>query len=113
MSRAQVVLLPRQIDPSGPKLITDFARCTGMDEYDSYVAIIGDIGRYDAAIAEGARLDADAIDRGRSVGGHRQARSGPRQSGRQGGVAVRNTSGADSRSVAEHIVGCSAEPQER
>ena len=36
------VLLPPAIDPAGPAAISDFAECTGMDEYDSYDEVLAD-----------------------------------------------------------------------
>lgn len=57
------VLLPREIDPSGPESIADFADCTSMDEYDSYDDALADIDRYDAVIVRVAPLDADVIGR--------------------------------------------------
>jgi hypothetical protein len=38
------VLLPKGTDPSGPESITDFARCTGMDEYSLEAGRLGGAG---------------------------------------------------------------------
>lgn len=40
MSSTWDVLLPNDIDSSGPESIADFAMCAGMDEYDSTEAAL-------------------------------------------------------------------------
>lgn len=46
------VLLPPNIDPSGPQSIADFAECTGMDEYESMDAALDDIGAVREVLGE-------------------------------------------------------------
>jgi hypothetical protein len=55
------VLVPVEIDPAGPESIADFATCTGMDEYDSHEAALGDIDSYDAAVVRVATFDSAVI----------------------------------------------------
>jgi len=43
MAETWNVLVPKQIDPSGPDAIADFAACTGMDEYDSVDAALDEL----------------------------------------------------------------------
>jgi len=108
MTESWKVLVPPQIDPSGPESIADFATCTGMDEYDSVEAALDDIGRYDAVIVRVAELDADVIDRADRLEIIAKHGAGldnvdiEAASGR--GIVVCNTPGANSRSVAEHAL---------
>jgi D-3-phosphoglycerate dehydrogenase len=102
------VLLPRAIDPSGPQSITDFAECTGMDEYESVDAALDDIGRYDAVVVRVAPLDADVLgdaDRLKVIAKHGSGldnvdvdAAGERD------IVVCNTPGVNARSVAEHAI---------
>jgi len=62
MTETWKVLLPKQIDPSGPESIAGFADCTGMDEYGSYDDALADIDAYDAVIVRVAPLDGAALD---------------------------------------------------
>ena len=100
------VLLPEQIDPSGPESITDFATCTGMDEYGSYEAAVEDIARFDAVIVRVARIDADVIDRAdrlQIVAKHGAGLDNVDvEAASRRNVVVCNTPGANARSVAEH-----------
>lgn len=102
------VLLPKAIDPSGPESISDFAECTGIDEYDSYDAALADIGRYDAVIVRVATLDADVIDRAdrlRVIAKHGAGLDNVDiEAASNRGIVVCNTPGANARSVAEHAV---------
>jgi len=63
MTETWKVLLPKQIDPSGPESIAGFADCTGMDEYGSYDDALADIDAYDAVIVRVAPLDGAALAR--------------------------------------------------
>jgi len=102
------VLLPTEIDPSGPESIADFATCTGMDEYESEAAALAEIDRYDAVIVRVAELDAGVIDRAdrlRVIAKHGAGLDNVDVEAASGrGVVVCNTPGANARSVAEHAV---------
>lgn len=108
MAEAWSVLVPRQIDPSGPDSIADFAECTGMDEYESVDAALADIGSYDAVIVRVAELDADVIDRAdrlRIIAKHGAGLDNVDiDAASRRGIVVCNTPGANSRSVAEHAL---------
>ena len=108
MSDEWEVLLPKQIDASGPESIADFADCTGMDEYDSYDAALDDIGRYDAVIVRVAPLDATVIERAdrlKVIAKHGAGLDNVDiDAASERGIAVCNTPGANARSVAEHAV---------
>ena len=108
MSETWDVLVPRQIDPSGPESIADFASCTGMDEYDSVDAALDDIGRYDAVIVRVAELDADVIERAdrlQIIAKHGAGLDNVDiEAASRRGVVVCNTPGANARSVAEHAL---------
>lgn len=102
------VLIPSEIDPSGPDSIAEFAACTGMDEYGSTEAALDDIGRYDALIVRVAPVDADVIDRAdrlKVIAKHGAGLDNVdigAASNRD--IVVCNTPGANARSVAEHAV---------
>ncbi len=102
------VLLPKEIDPSGPESIADFATCTGMDEYDSYEAALSDIDRYDAVIVRVAPLDAEVIERADKLKVISKHGTGldnvDIEVASQRDIVVCNTPGANSQSVAEHTV---------
>jgi D-3-phosphoglycerate dehydrogenase len=102
------VLLPEQIDPSGPESIADIAACTGMDEYDSVADALADIARYDAVIVRVAPIDAAVIDRAdrlRVIAKHGAGLDNVDVDAASGrGIVVCNTPGANARSVAEHAV---------
>ena len=102
------VLLPREIDPSGPDSISDFADCTGMDEYDSYDDALADIGRYDAVIVRVAPLTAEVIaraDRLKVIAKHGAGLDNVDiEAAAERGIVVCNTPGANARSVAEHAI---------
>jgi D-3-phosphoglycerate dehydrogenase len=102
------VLVPEQIDPSGPESIADFATCTGMDEYDSVDAALDDIARYDAVIVRVAPLDAGVIERAdrlKVVAKHGAGLDNVDiEAASERGIVVCNTPGANARSVAEHAV---------
>jgi D-3-phosphoglycerate dehydrogenase len=106
MSDTWNVLLPEQIDPSGPESIAAFAQCTGMDEYDSVADALADIGRYDAVIVRVADIDAAVVDRAdrlRVVAKHGAGLDNiDVEAASRRGIVVCNTPGANSRSVAEH-----------
>lgn len=108
MSTQWAVLVPEQIDPSGPDSIADFATCTGMDEYDSFEAAIEDIGRFDAIIVRVAPIDAAAIERAdrlKVVAKHGAGLDNiDIEAASRRNVVVCNTPGANARSVAEHAV---------
>jgi D-3-phosphoglycerate dehydrogenase len=102
------VLLPMEIDPSGPASISDFARCTSMNEYGSYEAALDDIGRYDAVIVRVAPIDADVIDRADRLQVVSKHGSGLDNvdiaAASRRDIVVCNTPGANTRSVAEHAI---------
>ena len=102
------VLLPREIDPSGPDSISDFADCTGMDEYDSHDDALADIGRYDAVIVRVAPLTAEVIaraDRLKVIAKHGAGLDNVDiEAAAERGIVVCNTPGANARSVAEHAI---------
>jgi D-3-phosphoglycerate dehydrogenase len=102
------VLLPPQIDPSGPESIADIARCTGMDEYDSVEDALEDIGRYDAVVVRVAELDADVIARASKLKVIAKHGAGldnvDVDAASRRGIVVCNTPGANARSVAEHAI---------
>jgi len=108
MAETWDVLIPEQIDPSGPESITDFATCTGMDEYDSVDAALGDIDSYDAVVVRVAELDAAVIDRAerlRVIAKHGAGLDNVDiDAASDRGIVVCNTPGANSRSVAEHAL---------
>lgn len=102
------VLVPEQIDPSGPESIADFATCTGMDEYDSVADAVDDIARYDAVIMRVAPIDAAAISRADKLKVISKHGAGldsvDIDAASDRGIVVCNTPGANARSVAEHAV---------
>lgn len=102
------VLLPKEIDQSGPESIVDFADCTGMDEYSSYESALDDIDRYDAVIVRVAPLDDDVIDRADKLQVIAKHGAGldnvDIDAASERGIVVCNTPGANARSVAEHAV---------
>ena len=102
------VLLPREIDPSGPDSISDFADCTGMDEYDGHDDALADIGRYDAVIVRVAPLTAEVIaraDRLKVIAKHGAGLDNVDiEAAAERGIVVCNTPGANARSVAEHAI---------
>lgn len=108
MSSTWDVLIPNEIDPSGPDSITDFATCTGMDEYDSTEAALDDIDRYDAVVVRVAPLDRDVIDRAdrlKVIAKHGAGLDNvDTEAASNRGIVVCNTPGANARSVAEHAV---------
>ena len=108
MSRTWNVLLPNEIDPSGPESIADFATCTGMNEYDDSEAALSDIDRYDAVIVRVAAVDADVIDRAdrlKVIAKHGAGLDNVDiRAASDRGIVVCNTPGANARSVAEHAV---------
>lgn len=108
MSNTWKVLVPRQIDSSGPDSISDFAQCTGMDEYDSIDDALDDIHRYDAVIVRVAQLDADVIDRAdrlKVIAKHGAGLDNVDiDAASRRRIVVCNTPGANARSVAEHAV---------
>lgn len=108
MTSTWEVLLPKQIDPSGPESIADFANCTGMDEYDSTEAALDDIGRYDAVIVRVAPLDAEVIERAEKLKVIAKHGSGldnvDIDAASRRDIVVCNTPGANSQSVAEHTI---------
>lgn len=108
MSSQWEVLLPQQIDPSGPESIAEFARCTGMDEYESVEAALDDVGRYDAIIVRVAPLDAQVIERAERLQVIAKHGVGVDnvdvEAASDRGIVVCNTPGANARSVAEHAI---------
>ena len=108
MSAPWQILLPPQIDPAGPESITDFADCTGMDDYESTEAALDDIARYDAAIVRVADLDREVIERAAKLKVIAKHGSGldnvDIEAASEHGVVVCNTPGVNARSVAEHAI---------
>ena len=108
MSDRWNVLLPKQIDPSGPAAIDDFAECTSTAEYDSYEDALADIDRYDAVIVRVAPLDADVIsraDRLKVIAKHGTGlHNVDMDAASERGIVVCNTPGANAQSVAEHAI---------
>jgi len=102
------VLTPKQIDPSGPAGIDDFADCTSMAEYDSYDDALADIDRYDAVIVRVAPLDADVLsraDRLKVIAKHGTGLDNvDMDAASERGIVVCNTPGANAQSVAEHAI---------
>ena len=108
MSEPWQILLPTQIDPSGPSSIADFAECTGMDEYDSVDTALDDIAAYDAVVVRVAEFDCDVIERAENLSVIAKHGSGldnvDIEVASDHGIAVCNTPGVNSRSVAEHAI---------
>ncbi|MFC6756392.1 MULTISPECIES: hydroxyacid dehydrogenase [Haloarcula] len=102
------VLLPKEIDPSGPESIADFADCTGMDEYDSYDDALADIARYDAVIVRVAPLTAAVIERAEKLKVIAKHGAGldnvDMAAAAERDIVVCNTPGANAQSVAEHAI---------
>ncbi|MFW6434909.1 MAG: hydroxyacid dehydrogenase [Halovenus sp.] len=102
------VLLPIQIDPSGPESISDFAQCTSMDEYGSYTSALDDIETYDAVIVRVAELDADIIERADRLQVIAKHGTGldniDIEAASKRDIVVCNTPGANAQSVAEHAI---------
>jgi phosphoglycerate dehydrogenase-like enzyme len=64
MSDKWDVLLPEQINETGPKSITDIAKQTWLSEYSSRGKLLKDIEKYDAIIARGdLDFDQDLLSR--------------------------------------------------
>lgn len=108
MSHDWNVLVPEEIDPSGPESITDFATYTGMDEYESVTDALDDIARYDAVIMRVAPIDEEVInraDRLQVISKHGAGLdSVDIDAASNHNIVVCNTPGANSRSVAEHAM---------
>lgn len=108
MSHDWNVLVPEDIDPSGPESITDFATYTGMDEYPSVADAIDDIARYDAVIMRVAPFDEDVLDRAGRLQVISKHGAGldsvDIDAASEHDIVVCNTPGANSRSVAEHAM---------
>ena len=108
MSSRWEVLIPSEIDSSGPESIADFAACTRIDEYASAEAALDDIDRYDAVIVRLAEIDVDAIERAdrlKVVAKHGAGLDNiDVEAASNRGIVVCNTPGANARSVAEHAV---------
>src|SRR6056297_3195913 len=108
MSAPWQILLPPQIDPAGPETISDFADCTGMDDYESSEAALDDIARYDAAIVRVADLDREVIERAENLKVIAKHGSGLDNvdiaAASERGIVVCNTPGVNARSVAEHAI---------
>lgn len=108
MSNTWEVLVPERVDPSGPESISDVARCTGPEAYESVEAALEDIGRYDAVVVRVAELDASVFDRAdrlQVVAKHGTGLDNVDvDAASERGIVVCNTPGANARSVAEHAV---------
>jgi len=102
------VLLPPAIDPAGPAAISDFAECTGMDEYESVDDAMADIDRYDAVIVRVAPIDADVLDRAdrlKVIAKHGTGLDNVDiDAASDRDIVVCNTPGVNARSVAEHAI---------
>lgn len=44
------VLLPAEIDPAGPELLSDIATTIGIDNYDDRAALLDDVDRFNAIV---------------------------------------------------------------
>lgn len=108
MTETWQVLLPPDIDPSGPQSISDFAECTGMDEYDSVDDALADIGRYDAVVVRVAPLDSEVIaaaDNLKVIAKHGSGLDNVDiDAASERDIVVCNTPGVNARSVAEHAI---------
>ena len=102
------VLLPREIDPAGPDLLSSFASCTSLAEYADRAELLADVHRFDAAIVRTLEVDADLlgrVDRLRVVAKHGAGLDNVDvDAATARGVLVCNTPGANARSVAEHAL---------
>jgi len=108
MTDSWQVLLPPEIDPSGPQSIAECAECTGMDEYESVDAALDDIDRYDAVVVRVAPLDSDVIadaDRLKVIAKHGSGLDNVDiDAAAERDIVVCNTPGVNARSVAEHAI---------
>lgn len=108
MSKPWHILLPPQIDPAGPSSVSDFAECTGMDEYESVDAALDDIATYDAVIVRVVELDREVIERAENLKVIAKHGTGldnvDIEAASENDIVVCNTPGVNSRSVAEHAI---------
>ncbi len=108
MSSRWQLLLPAQIDPSGPHSLADIADCTSIDDYDSMDDAIADIGRYDAIIVRTAELSAETLARADQLKVIAKHGTGldniDINAASRHGIVVCNTPGVNARSVAEQTI---------
>lgn len=110
MARKWDVLLPEEMDESGPKSITDIAEVTWLSEYSNTDELLGDIGRYDAMIVRASSLTVtaellDSADNLKIISKHGVGVDNidiDAASARN--IIVCNTPGANSQAVAEHTI---------
>ena len=102
------VLLPSEIDPAGPKSLSDIAQCKSMSEYDNQKAALETIDEFDALIVRVAEVDSTVIDRADRLKVIAKHGSGldniDIQAASNRDIIVCNTPGANSRSVGEHTI---------
>ncbi|MFC7165151.1 hydroxyacid dehydrogenase [Halospeciosus flavus] len=104
------VLLPPALHPAGPDVLSEFADCTGIDEYDSRADALADLDRYDAAVVRVTEFDAETIadaaaGRLKVISKHGVGLDNVDvEAASANGVVVCNTPGANARSVAEHTI---------
>ncbi len=102
------LLLPAEIDPSGPARIAEFTTTTSIDEYEDRDALLGDIDRFDAIITRVERIDRPLIERASDLEVVSKHGVGVDNididAATEHDVVVSNTPGVNSRAVAEHAV---------
>lgn len=102
------VLLPAEIDPSGPESIADFATFVSQDDYPDRDALLADVTRFHAIIVRVASIDAELLERAdtlRVVSKHGVGLDNVDiEAASDHGVVVCNTPGANTRAVAEHAI---------
>jgi D-3-phosphoglycerate dehydrogenase len=103
------ILLPEQIDPSGPNSISDIADFESIDRYGTTPDnLIPHVGKYDGIILRGAEISIEVIDAATNLKVIAKHGTGldnvdvDSATGR--GIIVCNTPNANSRSVAEMVI---------
>lgn len=110
MARQWEVLLPEQMDESGPASITDIAELTWLSEYEDHDALLGEIEKYDAMIVRAAslRVTAELLERTgnlRMIAKHGVGVDNiDMEAASANDVLVCNTPGANAQAVAEHTL---------
>ncbi|THE65982.1 hydroxyacid dehydrogenase [Salinadaptatus halalkaliphilus] len=102
------VLLPAEIDPAGPELLSEFASTRRIDEYADRDALLADVQRFDAIITRIDRIDEALIDAASSLEIISKHGVGVDnidiEAATERGVLVANTPGVNARGVAEHAI---------
>ncbi len=108
MSKEWDILLPKQIDRSGPESLTDFAQCTRITEYERTDDALADIDQYDAIIVRTADLSAEVLARAERLKVIAKHGTGldniDIEAASRHGIVVCNTPGVNARSVAEQTI---------